>query len=169
MRDSASAVLRDRTGPAHEAVDAAYGRYRLDDRESYAAFLIAHARALPAVEAWLADRAIAFPWRSRREALAADLAVLGRPMPDPLPFALPDDDAAGWGALYVIEGSRLGGVMLARQVEEGLPRRYLESGFGPGEWRQFRQALDAAAVDQAWIARAVTAAEQVFALYGHAA
>ncbi|WP_230481369.1 biliverdin-producing heme oxygenase [Sphingomonas sp. Leaf21] len=162
-------ILRARTTPAHEAVDAAYGQYRLDDREGYTAFLIAHARALPPVEAWLAGKGIAFPWRSRRAALAADLSALGRDMPEPLAFDLPDDDAARWGALYVTEGSRLGGVMLARQVGEQLPRAYLESGFGPGEWRDFRLALDSAAGDDDWIARAVSAAERVFALYGRAA
>ncbi|WP_294271225.1 biliverdin-producing heme oxygenase [uncultured Sphingomonas sp.] len=150
-------------------MDAAYGAYRLDDRESYTAFLIAHARALPAVEAWLAGRHIGFLWRSRREALAADLMTLGEAFPEPLPFDLPDDNAAHWGALYVTEGSRLGGVMLARQVGEGLPRAYLESGFGPGEWRAFRHALDEAAADAAWIDRALAAAEEVFALYGRAA
>lgn len=150
-------------------MDAAYGAYRLDDRESYTAFLIAHARALPAVEAWLLHRSIGFAWRPRRDALAADLAALGFDMPEPLPFAIADDQAARWGALYVTEGSRLGGVMLARQVGEGLPRAYLESGFGPGEWRDFRQALDAAAADAAWIDRAVAAAERVFMLYKQAA
>ncbi|WP_322963095.1 hypothetical protein [Sphingomonas fuzhouensis] len=150
-------------------MDAAYGAYRLDDRESYTAFLMAHARALPVVEDWLAAHEVGFPWRSRREALAADLAALGRDMPAPLPFDLTDDDAARWGALYVTEGSRLGGVMLARQVGEGLPRAYLESGFGPGEWRDFRHALDAAAGDDAWVDRAVAAADAVFALYGRAA
>jgi heme oxygenase len=150
-------------------VDAAYGAYRLDDRESYTAFLIAHARALPAVEARLAGRNVAFPWRSRRDALVADLAALGRGMPEPLPFDLADDEAACWGALYVTEGSRLGGVMLARQVGEGLPRAYLESGFGAGEWRDFRHTLDGAASDGAWVDRAVAAAEQVFGLYRRAA
>lgn len=150
-------------------MDAAYGAYRLDDRESYTAFLIAHARALPAVEAQLAERNVAFPWRSRRDALVADLATLGRGMPEPLPFDLADDEAARWGALYVTEGSRLGGMMLARQVGEGLPRTYLESGFGAGEWRDFRHALDAAASDGAWVDRAVAAAEQVFGLYRRAA
>jgi heme oxygenase len=141
----------------------------LGDREGYAAFLIAHARALPAVEAWLAGREIGFPWRARREALAADLAALGCDMPAPLPFDLADDEAARWGALYVTEGSRLGGVMLARQVGEGLPKAYVESGFGPGEWRDFRHALAAAGGDDAWIDRAVEAADIVFALYGRAA
>ncbi|KTT68684.1 biliverdin-producing heme oxygenase [Sphingomonas sanguinis] len=169
MSDSASAVLRARTAAAHEAVDAAYGGYRLDDRESYTAFLIAHARALLAVEARLAERNIAFPWRSRRAALVADLAALGREMPEPFPFDLADDDAARWGALYVTEGSRLGGVMLAQQVGEGLPRAYLESGFAAGEWRDFRHALDAAASDRAWVDRAVAAAKQVFGLYRMAA
>ena len=94
---------------------------------------------------------------------------MGHDMPEPLTLDLSDDDAARWGALYVTEGSRLGGVMLARQVGEGLPKAYLQSGFGPGEWRNFRDALDAAAGDDDWIDRAVAAADLVFALYGEAA
>ena len=121
------------------------------------------------MEAWLAGQSIGFPWRSRREALAADLTALGATLPEPLPFDLPEDEAARWGALYVTEGSRLGGMMLARQVGEGMPRTYLESGFGAGEWRAFRHALDEAAGDAAWVDRAVTAADAVFALYGRAA
>ena len=117
----------------------------------------------------MSGRRIGFPWRSRRAALAADLIALGRDMPEPLTLDLSDDDAARWGALYVTEGSRLGGVMLARRVGKGLPKAYLQSGFGPGEWRDFRHALDAAAGDEAWIDRAVKAAEVVFALYGKAA
>lgn len=116
---SAVAALREATGSDHDAVDAAFGGFDLKTRAGYAAFLIAHARALPAVEEALAAIP-AFPApRPRTDLLAVDLAALGEPMPDPLPFALTDHGAAAWGTLYVIEGSRLGGIMLARSVADG--------------------------------------------------
>ncbi|MEJ8628974.1 hypothetical protein P0F65_01890 [Sphingomonas sp. I4] len=149
-------------------MDAAYGAYRLGNRESYAAFLIAHARALPAVEGWLADRQMGFAWRARRDALSADLAALGRDMPDPCLSIWPMTKPLAGGALCYrrfTAGRRDAGPA----GWGGLPKAYLESGFGPGEWRDFRHALDAAAEDDAWIGRAVDAAEQVFALYGKAA
>ncbi len=165
---SAALALRERTAAAHAAVDAAFAGYDLADAGGYRAFLIAHARALPAVEAWLSRRAGMPDWRPRAGALAEDLAALGVEMPAPLPFALPDDDAAAWGALYVVEGSRLGGAMLARDVGAGLPRAYLSAVFAPGEWRSLRAALDAALVDEGALDRAVDAAEATFGLYQQA-
>ncbi len=160
--------LRAQTGPAHDAVDAAFGGHDLGDRAAYARFLTAHARALPAVEAVLT----AFPtlpgWRRRTEMLAADLADLGLAMPEHLPFVMPDRPGAAWGALYVTEGSRLGGIMLARGVPEDLPARYLGAKHLPGEWRALLAAIDAAgeAGGEAWIDGAVSGAEACFALYG---
>jgi heme oxygenase (biliverdin-IX-beta and delta-forming) len=165
---SAVRRLRAETAAAHEAVDAAYGGFALADPVSYAAFLRAHARALPAVEQALAGWALP-TWRPRTEALAADLADLGVPAPEPYAMSRPGEAAAAWGMLYVIEGSRLGGAMLERQVAAGLPRRYLASRHLPGEWRALLAALDAAATDDAWTERAVTAARATFDLYGRAA
>jgi heme oxygenase (biliverdin-IX-beta and delta-forming) len=165
---SAVSALRSATGPAHDAVDQLYGRFDLSDRTSYTAFLTAHARALPAVEDALAGAAVP-PWRPRRALLAADLSDLGTHVPSALPFAAPADTAAAWGMLYVIEGSRLGGAMLARQVGEGLPARYLAARHQSGEWRALLAGIDAAADDDAWVARAVAAARATFDLYGRAA
>ena len=169
MTAAASAVrrLRAETAAEHDRVDAAYTRYDLADPVSYRAFLEAHARALPAVEAVLTDDALP-AWRERTSALAADLAALGGDWPEPLPLDPPATAAAAWGMLYVIEGSRLGGVMLARQVGEELPRAYLSARHDSGEWRALLAALDAAAEDEAWIDQTIAAARQVFALYGRA-
>ena len=165
---SAVRRIRAETAAAHDAVDAAYTRYDLADPTSYRAFLEAHARALPAVETALAAASLP-AWRERTTALAADLAALGAAWPAPLPLDPPASDAAAWGMLYVIEGSRLGGAMLERRVGEGLPRAYLAARHGSGEWRALLAALDAAAVDEPWIDRAIAAARDVFALYGRAA
>ncbi|MGJ3630037.1 biliverdin-producing heme oxygenase [Sphingomonas sp. MMS24-JH45] len=132
-RLSASALLREATRPAHDGVDAADGRFDLGVREDYAAFLTAHARALPAAEARMAMLPFAATLPPRAPLLAADLAALDVAPPDPL--ALPTvDEAAAWGTLYVVEGSRLGGAMLAR----GVPRGGRRGSGGPCPWRVAR-------------------------------
>jgi len=168
---SARAVLRSATTAKHEVVDAAFGRYDLTDPVSYGCFLTAHARVLPSVEAVLATWETIPAFAPRTDALQADLATLGLAMPDPLLLAPPENEAAAFGALYVIEGSRLGGAMLARQVPDALPRSYLSAVHPPGGWRAFGELLDRAerAGDPSWIDRAVVAAEATFDLYAEAA
>lgn len=64
------------------------------------------------------------PWfatRSRRAMAAADLAALGLPAPQPAALALPLPSlAAAFGSLYVLEGSALGGQVLARRLSDRL-------------------------------------------------
>ena len=167
---SAVATLRARTAARHEEVDAGFGAFPLDEPDQYRGFLLAHARALPSAEAWLAAAPGLPAGRPRTPLLTRDLADLGTPMPPllPLPIAA---GAAIWGVLYVVEGSRLGGAMLARQVGPGLPSRYLDAAFEPGEWRALRAAIDAEAAchDEAWLAEATSGAEACFALYRRAA
>ncbi|WP_425526956.1 biliverdin-producing heme oxygenase [Xanthomonas perforans] len=89
-------------------------------------------------------------WHSRRRvpALRDDRRALGQ-HPD-LPAALPAtaDDAARWGMLYVIEGSQLGGRVIARSVRKQQPAlagalRYFEmADDDPAGWRRFQAALD---------------------------
>ena len=103
--------------------------------------------------------------------LAKDLGALGRTAPEPLDLPPPADAAEAFGYAYVIEGSRLGGSMLARGVPEDLPKTYLSSGHLPGEWRAFAAAVDQAAHDGGprWADRAAKAADRIFALYARAA
>ena len=165
-------MLRAATAVDHTFVDDRFGGFALDDEEDYRRFLLAHGRALPAVEAALRSErgGDTLPsWRERTSLLAADLAALGAPLPDPLPFA-----ACGpgrWGALYVIEGSRLGGQLLARTVPVGLSATYLGAKHEAGEWRALLRALDARAAseDGVWAQAAIAGARATFALYGRAA
>ena len=132
-------ALRAATAADHAMVDGRFGTLHLDDPVDYRRMLRAHARALPAVEAALttegegADGRLP-AWRRRTPALLADLAGLGIEPPAPLAFAA-DSGAAQWGVLYVAEGSRLGGQLLARAVPVGQPHAYLSSRHRPGEWR----------------------------------
>jgi heme oxygenase len=161
-------ILRTATARHHERVDTAFAAFDLGDAVSYRAFLSAHARVLPA-----AEHAIDLPWDGwmrRTPLLLRDLADLGaapKPPPNGLPLLEP---AAQWGCLYVLEGSRLGGAILAERVGSGFPRRYLSAGHGDGSWRAFLVALAAAgSADGAWIDAAVAAARSVFELFEDAA
>ena len=165
-RMSAVAALRARTAARHDEVDAAYAAFRLDRADDYRDFLLAHARALPSAEAVLATAPALPRWRPRTPLLTRDLAELNAAMPPPLAFAAASA-AAAWGVLYVVEGSRLGGAMLAGQVAPGLPCRYLQATFQPGEWRALRMAIDAAAATAgaSWLGEAIVGAEACFDLY----
>ncbi|MCU6454383.1 biliverdin-producing heme oxygenase [Sphingomonas sp. A2-49] len=165
-------MLRAATAVDHQRVDDRFGGFTLDDADDYRRFLLAHGRALPAVEAVLAqagDEEALPSWRPRTALLAADLAALGQPLPVPLAFEA--RGPARWGALYVIEGSRLGGQLLARAVPAGLPASYLAARHAAGEWRALLAALDvrAAAGGAEWAAAALAGAQATFALYGRAA
>ncbi len=160
-------MLRSATAPDHDRVDAAFAGYDLGDRAAYIRFLLAHARALPSAEDALAIHDLP-RWRRRAPMLAADLTALGEIMPDPLPFALPAGRAAALGALYVLEGSRLGGVLLARRVPATLPSAYLAAKHERGEWRALLAAIDAD-IGEVAAAEAVAGAHAAFALYAAAA
>lgn len=168
---SAITLLRDATGGAHDVVDAAFGTHDLSSPDAYRDFLRAHARALPPAEAVMAALPFARTLPPRASLLAADLAALGEPMPPALAFAPGDDDAVRWGVLYVVEGSRLGGGLLARQVAASLPAAYLGAVHGAGQWRAVRGAIDAAADGRSadWTARMVDGALATFDLYARAA
>jgi heme oxygenase len=78
--------LRDATKDLHEDVDGLGSSFSLSDAAGYRRFLRAHARALPGLEQAIETAGIAalvpdWPQRSRRAALAADLASLGEALP----------------------------------------------------------------------------------------
>lgn len=99
----------------------------------------------------------------RSASIARDLAALGEESVDApaAPAARVAEAVAGWaaakpwallGALYVVEGSRMGSMVLARSVGKALGRDPRQPGTGldyhadglatrPQDWRQFRQAL----------------------------
>lgn len=163
-------ALRDGTAAAHERLDALFGGFNLADAGSYRHFLLAHAEALvpleEALDAGGADRVIAdWPARRRGELLRADLAALGAAMPPAGAIPAPADDAAAAGMIYVLEGSRLGGRFLARQVEPGLPRRFLEPPQERGAWPKLLAMLEQRLYGQAELASAIAAASAVFACF----
>jgi heme oxygenase len=162
---SAVAELRAATRLDHDSVDAGFGQFALDTPGGYRDFLTAHARILPLAERLIRPEALVDGWTGRTQALMADLAALGAAAPDELDFVLPDGDAARWGALYVMEGSRLGGAVLAKSVAGDSPAAYLGARHPPGAWRNLLANLDAADGGAEWREEAVAGAKALFAAY----
>ncbi len=168
--NGARARLRAATAADHDRLDGLFGRFDLGDAGDYGQFLAAHASAIGAVEAALDGAGMTrllpdWPSRRRGALVLADLAALGVPAVAALPPPAIADDAAAWGAAYVVEGSRLGGALLARQVAAGLPASYLAAPQPKGAWREFLVALDAAIVSEEQYVRATAGACATFDLF----
>jgi heme oxygenase len=171
------------TAPLHEHVD---GRLDLPgalrDRAHYRAVLAAMLRAWDAVERTLATsgatQALGVDAIRRADALRADLRALGAEGDDPARPPAAMGVAEGVGAVYVLEGSALGGPVVAPLVERHL-------GLAPGEGTAFFRGVgprtarrwgDVQARIDAWgrgcagaeVDRAVWAAQLTFAIVGGA-
>jgi heme oxygenase len=178
-RGSLHVRLRAATEPAHRALeDGLDWRARVATLPGYRALLARlygfHAVWEPAIGRGLADEAFLGP-RRRLALLAADLAHLGLapeaiaalPKPDPLTL---DGPAAATGALYVLEGSTLGGQLIGRHIAglhgfsgDGLAY-YRAHGAGAGAmWAAFRTRLETFAADPAAEADLTGAAVGTFA------
>lgn len=154
-----SARLRAETRPAHEALEDALDLdASLASREAYGhllgRFYAFHAGWEPVLAQIIADPAFFQPRRKLR-LLAADLRYLGltvgqidaiAPHPPATPLNTPSQ---AYGALYVLEGSTLGGQLISRQVAarlglgaEGGAQYYNAYGSAVGAmWRTFGQRL----------------------------
>lgn len=161
--------LRAETRPDHDRVDAAFGGFGLSDREGYTRFLLAQARVLPDLEAMLRPAELVPGWRGRSGALLADLASLGQEAPPSIAVPIPGGAAGRWGALYVLEGSRLGGAVLVKRVPPGVPTAFLASTHPQGAWRDLLARLDAASDGPAWELDAIRGAQATFAAFEQAA
>ena len=139
-------------------------------------FASAEAEVLSPLEPWFSARG--FAWRSRRPALARDLADLDAlptmPAPPVAPapprLDLPADPGTALGLLYVSEGSRLGGRTLARHLSQSLPAeaadatRFLGSAGDDiaAHWRSVGAFINAHATSPTVIEAAETAAGRFF-------
>ena len=165
---SLRSALRAQTADCHAAVDTLFGSFNLSRTPDYKAFLRAHARVVPAIEHALENGGIGrllpdWPDRRRAHLLAADIRELDDRLPVLLPQPVLRCEAAVWGAAYVLEGSKLGGALLAKAVPDHLPSSYLKPQGPKGAMRLFMDRLDASKVDDPSLAAA--AARDVFELF----
>ncbi|MCW1383395.1 biliverdin-producing heme oxygenase [Novosphingobium sp. KCTC 2891] len=164
-------LLRTSTREWHDRVDRAFSRYPLQQAATYRAFLAAHARALIPLEQWIVAEHLLPGWTGRSAAVADDLAALAAPPPPAPRLDWTPTAPARWGALYVIEGSRLGASVLVRDVPQDLPTGYLGARQAPGLWRSLLDQIEshAAAGGAAWRDQALAGANRAFALFAEAA
>ncbi|MGV3579823.1 biliverdin-producing heme oxygenase [Brevundimonas sp.] len=166
-------ALRAATSEAHERLDARFSTFDLADAGDYGRFLLAQAGAFFPVEQALDEAGVAeviddWPARRRSDALRADLAALGLPEPKWIVSPPLSSKADTLGALYVLEGSRLGGAMLVRTVPDGLPKSFLTPG-NPADWRAFVTVLDQRLSSQADLDAAAATASAVFEAFAASA
>jgi heme oxygenase len=143
--------LRRATDDLHRRLDERLGVLDLRRRADYVAFLEIAAAALPPIERALEEAGVervAADWRLRTRAVALhdDLAqVDGAPQPSPSPAPKFGDEDAVLGALYALEGSRLGAAVLLRRLAplaDDVPTSYLRHGLEHGHWRSFLELLE---------------------------
>lgn len=172
-REKARAALRAATGPLHDRVDAIFSTFNLTTLDGYRRFLTVQARAHLPVEAALTAAgagAVLPDWSERRRAdlLLGDLAALGIQAPEGPSGITFDGAEAVLGGVYVLEGSRLGGTLLRRQVPPELPCAFLDAS-DPAGWRRLLAILEARLVTAAQREAAITAAATVFTAFEAAA
>lgn len=169
---AARALLRDACGGIHTRLDTRLSRVDFNDRDAYADMLSRISGPLSAMEGALSAgiAPVLFEnWAGhlRAHALRDDIAALGgRFRAD---RAAPvESEAEAFGVLYVLEGSRLGGQVLARMAEESADAevrgatRYFRHGARAGHWRSFLGKLEASRGVQAYPERARRAAVSTF-------
>lgn len=186
-------ALRERTRTEHEATEALLPL--MDEHLTRLTYVAALQALLPLLQSWEswsrrhcpeAQRPL-LEGRQRSLLLLRDLEALGAvPVGEvlPAPFDSLLGSVAGGdlavrharflGALYVVEGSTLGGQFIARHVETAL-------GLSPGEgnayflgygeqtsarWREVKAAL--AEAPDGWLEESVEAARRVFGMFGEA-
>lgn len=162
-------MLRLATANEHERVDAAFGGYLLSDRAQYIAFLKAQAKAFLPVEAAIeaaGPEDLISDWQERRRTplLLRDLAALGVVPEGVRDFPVPQSSEALLGAIYVLEGSRIGGKFLERQISPDFPRAFLSS-HESASWRSFLAILEERLQSTAQIDAAIASAKSVFVFF----
>lgn len=163
----ARTVLRSATSAEHERVDRLFSTLDFGRIEDYRRFLLAQAAAFLPIEAALDEANAAailpdWPGRRRGHLLRSDLEALGAAEPEPIAAFAFKTEAAALGAIYVLEGSRLGGALLKRELPAVAPRQFLEAPQPQGSWRKLLELLDASLYRTDLLEAAAEAAREVF-------
>ncbi len=174
--------LRTATRPMHEQLDQEMGPHihNIQTKEQYIALLLAFygffAPMYHRINAHLDTTGLPdYNTRRKPEDILQNLRALGHgEPPHHLCQQLPgvEDNAGAFGALYVLEGSTLGGLMIKKMIGEqtGLPEDQLTFFAGYGKqtrrrWDDFITALNATARTAADEASAITAAAATFTAF----
>jgi heme oxygenase len=179
-----TALLKQQTAAPHADLEAIV-RPHLETMaapEDYASLLIAfHGFFAPlerAIGPWITAQTLP-DWPERRKAalLRADLAILlpgSGPLPHTTDLPAISSEAAALGALYVMEGSTLGGRSITRMIRQALPalspdalRFFTGYGADTGtRWVAFQEALTDFADTEEKQAQLIAAACETFQKFG---
>jgi heme oxygenase len=167
---TARAQLREATAAAHQEVDAIFSAFPLGEAEGYRHFLLAQAAAFLPIEAALdasGAGALIPDWQERRRSqlLRQDVTDLGLALPEPIQPPSFDSREALLGGVYVLEGSRLGGALLSRQLPSGLPSAFMAGPSYSARWRKLLEELERLLYRPDQIGAAVEAANHVFSRF----
>jgi len=151
----------------HAAVDSRFAPMLDAGEAGYRSFLLASAAAVFPLEQSLPD----WTRRTRAAALRADLTDLG--ITDVAAATAPPLAGAArmFGALYVLEGSRLGAKLLVPDLLAGVSTRvraatrYLRHGEGHRLWQSFLTHLESSQDVRACPGEAIAGARLAFALF----
>lgn len=167
--------LRSECEAVHHRLDSRLTGIDFDDRDAYAAMLSRFSAPLTAFESALEAGAAARlfddlseRWRAR--SLLADLHDLNGRF-DRRQGAPIEDEAEALGIMYVLEGSRLGGRVLARRAAESADpavrgaTRYFRHAENAGHWRSFLSRLEASEAVRLKPERAKAGALAAFAAF----
>ncbi|MDB5251822.1 MAG: biliverdin-producing heme oxygenase [Flaviaesturariibacter sp.] len=184
LQEPVTALLKKQTAQPHAQLEALLLPHlqAIANADDYASILTAfHGFFAPlerAIAPWISTGPIP-DWHLRRKAtlLRDDLAVLHGPMLSlPEAIDLPDisSEASALGALYVMEGSTLGGRAIAQMVRRalpGIPENALSffTGYGPATgtmWTSFQLALTSYGDAEDRQTEMIEAANQTFKTFG---
>jgi heme oxygenase len=168
--------LRNASAASHAAVDARFAPLLDGGEARYSEFLVASAAGVIPLETSLEAAGVATylpDWaaRSRASALRADLRDFGRAPAEGERVPALRGEAMVYGALYVLEGSRLGARVLVRRALASpsarvrAATRYLAHG-EPGLWNRFLVHLEASQAVRRAIEEAIAGAEIAFGAFG---
>jgi heme oxygenase len=159
--------IRVATADDHRRTEASFAADLAALPDSYAGFLLAHARAFPAVGRALSAGLDWPAWLARWRDLETDLDALDLDPPPLLPLAAAANRAEALGMAYVLEGSRLGSSLLLRSIPAGLPIAYLSGGNDREPWQRLLTLLETVApTDEA---AAIAGARTAFRAFREAA
>lgn len=168
-------AIKEATATAHERLDQGLGRLDLTYSGGYRLFLKTIAAAHLPLEALLERSGIAgivtdWPQRTRSEALRQDLQALGETV-EPLNLDIdPVGEPFALGALYTLEGSRLGGRYLLETVKRARanpPAEFLKHG-DTRLWGSFCAQLEASPQAHAHLDDVITGARYAFSVFERA-
>lgn len=167
-------MLRQATQELHQQLDIGFAAGQFADRTAYISFLQMHAQIVPDIEQQLAIRSefqTLDHWqaRLRSPALLHDLKCLSVAPPPIAPFVMPSAPGSVAGITYVMEGSRLGGRLIAKQLNEAglghLPASFVTHGTEQRYWQSYLSWLAERPTFATYQQNAIEAAKALFQHY----